>query len=85
MEEMEERHPLDLPNEIWSKMSEETKELARAAEVSSKKIEALENHILAECDRQGFTVGEVDCLIRNLSGSLADRRRRVDYEPFHIG
>ena len=36
-EEMEERHPLDLPNKIWSKMSEETKELARAAEVSSKK------------------------------------------------
>ena len=63
-------------------MSEKQKELVRVRDVSNKKIEALKDHILEECDRQGFTVGDVDQLIRDLTSSLSDRRRRVDDEPF---
>ena len=77
-----ERHPLGISDRAWGMMTEKQRELARERDVSNKKIEALKDHILAECDCQGFTVGEVYSLIRELTISLSDRRRRVDDEPF---
>ena len=79
---MEGQHPLGIRDKHWNKLSDEQKELAYAKEASKKKIEALKARIWEECSKQDFTVGEVGQLIRNLSTDLADRRGRIEYEPF---
>ena len=82
---MEGQHPLGIRDKHWNKLSDEQKELAYAKEASKKKIEALKAHILEECGKQDFTVGEVGQLIGGLSASLSNRRGRIEYEPFNYG
>lgn len=66
----------------YEKMSKEEQDRARQVYESKQKVKAIQNYIVEECRKQGFTIGEMSVLAKCLKLEANARRMRPWGEPF---